>query len=98
VALFAFLRARSGWLQWVGPAVFLIFILVELAVDYVWTVEFRSPARPEVLTPYLVLFFGSILLMGLPMFNANRRLWLVTVVTTAFLLLSMVVAMRQGVA
>jgi hypothetical protein len=98
VALFAFLRARAGWLQWVGSAVYLTFIALLIVVDYVWPVEFRSPVRPEVLVPYLVLFFGSILLMGLPMFRANRQLWLVTVVTTALLLGSMVVAMRQGVA
>jgi len=98
VALLAFLHARAGWRQWLGPAVYLVFIALELAVDYVWAVEFRSPARPEILVPYLVLFFGSILLMGLPMFRANRQLWLVTVATTALLLVSMVVAMRQGVA
>ena len=28
--------------------------------------------------PYLLLFFGAILLMGLPMFRMDRRLWLVT--------------------
>jgi phosphatidylserine synthase len=98
VALFAFLRARVGWLQWAGPAIFLTFIVLELAIDYVWPVEFRSPARPSVLVPYLLLFFGSILLMGLPMFRANRQLWLVTVATTTILLVSMIVAMRQGVA
>ncbi|MFO7742788.1 MAG: hypothetical protein R6X31_10805 [Anaerolineae bacterium] len=98
VALFAFLRARAGWLQGVGPAVYLVFIALELAVDYLWPVEFRSPVRPEILVPYLVLFFGSILLMGLPMFGANRQLWLVTVVTTVLLLGSMVVAMRRSVA
>jgi len=47
--------------------------------------------------PYLVLFFGAILLMGLPMFRLDRRLWLVTVVNTVLLLASMGVAMRRGV-
>ena len=47
--------------------------------------------------PYLVLFFGAILLMGLPMFRLDRRLWLVTVATTVLLLVSMGVAMRAGV-
>ena len=98
VALGAFVRARAGWRHWVGPAVYLAFIALLIVVDYVWPVEFRSPVRLEVLVPYLVLFFGSVLLMGLPMFRANRQLWLVTVVTTALLLGSMVVAMRKGVA
>jgi hypothetical protein len=47
--------------------------------------------------PYLLLFFGAILLMGLPMFRMDRRLWLITVATTILLLASMGVAMRKGV-
>ena len=47
--------------------------------------------------PYLVLFFGAILLMGLPMYSLDRRLWLVTVATTVLLLGAMGVAMRKGV-
>jgi hypothetical protein len=53
--------------------------------------------RYGILVPYLLLFFGSILLMGLPMFRLDRRLWLVTVATTVLLLGSMVIAMRKGV-
>ncbi len=98
VALVAFVRADAGWLQWTGPAVFLTFIALMVVVDYAWPVEFRSPLRYDVLVPYLVLFFGAILLMGLPMFRLNRQLWLVTVATTVLLLGSMGVAMRKGVA
>jgi len=97
-ALVAFLRAGAGWLQWAGPAVFLAFVALMVIVDYAWPVEFRAPARYTVLVPYLVLFFGSILLMGLPMFRLNRHLWLVTVATTLLLLAAMGVAMRRGVA
>jgi hypothetical protein len=96
-ALVAFVRARAGWRQWIGPAVYLASVAFELAVDYVWVVEFRSPQRPSILVPYLLLFFGAILLMGLPMFRLNRRLWLVTVVTTVLLLGAMAVAMYAGV-
>ena len=52
---------------------------------------------PPILVPYLVLFFGAILLMGLPMYRVNLHLWLVTVATTVLLLGSMGVAMRRGV-
>jgi len=97
LALVAFLRAKAGWLQWIGSAVFLAFIALMAVVDYIWPVEFRSPARPGVLVPYLVLFFGSILLMGLPMFRVNRNLWLVTVVTSVLLVGSMAIAMLNGV-
>jgi len=69
-----------------------------LVVDYTWSVEFRSPMRYEILAPYLGLFFGAILFMGLPMFRLNRQLWIVTVATTVLLLGAMGVAMRKGVA
>lgn len=97
VALVAFAHAKAGWLHWVGPAVYLAFIVFMLAVDYIWSVEFRAPARPGILVPYLLLFFGAILLMGLPMFRMDRTLWLVTVTTTVLLLGSMGLAMRKGV-
>jgi len=96
VALVAFVRAGAGWLYWIGPAVYLAFVALEVMVDYVRPVEFRDPRRNEILVPYLLLFFGAILLMGLPMFKLDRRLWLVTVGTTVLLLTSMGVAMRKG--
>jgi len=68
-----------------------------VVVEYVRPVEFRSPPRHAVLVPYLVLFFGAIVLMGLPMFGMDRGLWLITVATTVLLLGSMGLAMRRGV-
>ena len=97
VALVAFVHAGAGWRHWIGPAVYLAFVVFMIAVEYVWPVEFRSPVRYGILVPYLLLFFGAILLMGLPMFRLNRRLWLVTVATTVLLLGSMGVAMSMGV-
>lgn len=96
-AIVAFVRARAGWQMWVGPAVYLAFVVLMIVVEHVLQVEFRSPPRHIVLVPYLVLFFGSILLMGLPMFGLNKGLWLVTVATTVVLLGSMGVAMYKGV-
>jgi hypothetical protein len=98
VTLVAFVRANAGWLHWSGPAAYLAFIALMIVVDYAWPVEFRSPIRYDILAPYLTLFFGSILLMGLPMYRQNRQLWLVTVATTLFLVGSMGAAMRKGVA
>ncbi|MFC2082476.1 hypothetical protein ACFLSG_00350 [Candidatus Bipolaricaulota bacterium] len=96
-AIAAFIRAGAGWRHWMGPSVFVAFVAMLIAVEYIWQVEFRSPMRYSILVPYLVLFFGSILLMGLPMFRLNRPLWLVTVATTALLLSSMGFAMSRGV-
>lgn len=96
-ALFAFIRAGADWLHRTGPIVFLAFVAFMIAVEYAWPVEFRDPRRVSILVPYLVLFFGAIFLMGVPMFRMNRTLWLVTVVTTALLLGSMGFAMSKGV-
>ncbi len=97
IALIAFFRERADWIHRIGPIVFLAFIVLLLVVDYIRPVEFRSPARPEILVPFLLLFFGGILFMGFPMFRINRPLWFVTAVTTVFHLISMAVAMRAGV-
>lgn len=94
VALVGYARAGSLW--WLGPAMFDLFVILMLAVEYVWPVEFRHPANPAILVPYLLLFFGSILVMGVSMFELNRGLWLVTVATSVTLLGSMGLAMRQG--
>lgn len=97
VAIVGFTRAQASLLYWLGPAVYLCFLALMLVVDYVAPVEFRSPPAYGILVPYLVLFFGAILLMGLPMYQLNRSYWLVTVATSALLLGSMVWAMRKGV-
>ena len=97
IALVGFVRARAGLLSWLGPAVYMGFLALMLVVDYVAPIEFRSPPLYGVLVPYLVLFFGSILLMGLPMYEINRSYWLVTVATSVLLIGSMLWAMREGV-
>lgn len=96
-ALIAFILTKSGWMLYAGPVVFIVFIAFMIAVDYVSPVEFRSPVRHGILVPYLLLFFGAILLMGLPMFGMDLKLWLITLITTLFHLVSMVIAMRNGV-
>jgi hypothetical protein len=96
-ALISFVRANSGWRFYLGPALFLVFVITELIVDHFLELEFRSPRRAEILIPYLTLFFGSIVLMGAPMIRFHRRLWAVTSVTTLILLGAMGFAMARGV-
>ncbi len=98
LALVSFIRSGSGWPFYAGPVCFMLFVAAEFGLDYLLNLEFRSPRRPDILIPYLLLFFGSILLMGAPMFRINRRLWAVTASTTVILLGAMGFAMVQGVA
>jgi hypothetical protein len=97
LALISFVRAKSGWRFYLGPGLFMAFVVVELAVDHLLNLEFRSPRRMVILIPYLTLFFGSIVLMGAPMIRVNRRLWAVTAITTLILLGAMGFAMSRGV-
>ena len=96
IALIACVRSHAGVVTSLGPVLYLSFVALMLAVDYIAPREFRSPPRYGILVPYLVLFFGAILLMGLPMFEEDRSYWWVTVTTSVLLLASMVAAMRRG--
>lgn len=97
ITLVVLMNEKSGWRHWIGLVVFLAFVVFMILVEYVWKIEFRNPKRYDILVPYLVLFFGSIFLMGVPMFRMDRRLWLVTVTTTVLLLGAMGYAMYMGV-
>jgi hypothetical protein len=66
-------------------------------VEYLARVQWRDPLVPVIAVPYLILFFGSIILMGLPMYRLDRRRWLVTVTTSVILLDSMIYAISVGV-
>jgi hypothetical protein len=96
-ALVVFRHRRVGWLFIIGPLAFDAFVVLMLIVDYVADVEWRDPVVPAIQVPYLLLFFGSIAFMGLPMYRLDRRRWLVTVVTSVILLGSMAYAMGAGV-
>ena len=96
-ALVVFVRERTGWRLYLGPLVFDAFVVLMLVVDYALVLEFRDPQRPAILAPYLVLFFGSIVLMGSPMYRRSRPRWALTAATSALLLAAMVYALARGV-
>ena len=97
LALVAFVRERSGWRFVAGPLVYDAFIVLLVVVDYWMGVEFRSPRRPEILVPYVVLFFLSIVLMGAPLMRVDRRLWLLTAFSATALIAAMIWAQAMGV-
>jgi hypothetical protein len=96
-ALVVFVRVHAGCRLVAGPVVFGAFVVVMLIVNHLLDIEWRDPVVPAILVPYLLLFFGSIFLMGIPMFRIDRRRWLVTVGTTILLLASMAYAISVGV-
>jgi hypothetical protein len=95
-ALLVFRRRRAGWLFLAGPLAFDAFVLLFVPVEHLAQVQWRDPLVPVIAVPYIILFFGSIVLMGLPMYRLDRRRWLVTVATSVILLGSMAYAMSAG--
>lgn len=97
IALVRDLDAGRPLWQWIGPAVFIVFAVMELLVDHVTRIEFRNPPRATILVPYLILFFGGILLMGIRMYPVSKPLWGVTAVSATLLIWSMIWAHGKGV-
>lgn len=97
IALNDFRRDRAGWRFLLGPALFIAFVVLMLVVEYVLEIEFRSPARPAILVPFVTLFFASIFFMGGPMVRIDRRRWATTAATATLLIVAMVFAMLRGV-
>ena len=96
-ALLVFRQRRAGWLFLAGPLAFDAFVVLFFPVEHLAQVQWRDPLVPLIAVPYLILFFGSIVLMGLPMYRLDRRRWLVTAATSVILLGSMSYAMSAGV-
>lgn len=96
-ALLTLVRLGAGWRLTAGPIVFDVFVVLMLLVDHLFRIPWRDPVTPAIQIPYLVLFFGSIFLMGLSMYRIDRRRWLVTVITTVLLLAAMSYAISMGV-
>ncbi len=96
-ALLVFRRRRTGWLFLAGPLAFDAFVVLFFPVDHLALVQWRDPLVPAIAVPYVILFFGSIVLMGLPMYRLDRPRWLITVATSVVLLGSMAYAMSAGV-
>jgi hypothetical protein len=88
---------HAGPLLVAGPIVFDLFVAFHILVEYILRIPWRDPVVPVILVPYLSLFFGSIFLMGLPMYRLDRRRWAVTAATTTLLLGAMAFAFVMGV-
>jgi hypothetical protein len=93
----AVLTARSGGRWWLAPASFVAFAAFALIVDYIMGVPFRQPPQPAVLVPYLMLFYGSILAMGLYLLPVSRVLWAIAGGTAALLIVATIFAQVRGV-
>lgn len=69
------LRGGKSWSFWLGGFLFLGFALFGYWVDYVAQIEFRSPLRPSVLVPYVVLYLATVMFYWWPLGLLSRPLW-----------------------
>jgi hypothetical protein len=78
VAVGANLLRNRAWWSFVLPLVLIVFLLVELLLDYILKIPFRDTA---LLWPYIVLFYAGLMAMIGYSFLVDRICGFVTLVT-----------------
>lgn len=62
IAIINLANGRDWWL-WAFPLLFFAFTLFSIIVDDILKIDFRNPKKYNILVPYLLLFYISIILM-----------------------------------
>ncbi len=82
---------------WLMPLLYTIFCVISLFLDIIWKIEFRQPRRLEILIPFLLLFFLSVIGMWGMLWNLGFLYWGITGVMYFLMLGSSIYASRKGV-
>ncbi|MHA1269737.1 MAG: hypothetical protein ACTSPY_08100 [Candidatus Helarchaeota archaeon] len=82
-------------IYYLGPLIYVVFCIFDIILDYK-KIEFRNPMKPKILAPYLLLFYTSIFIMGIILWDFNFILWMITAITTVVQLITMVYASKHG--
>lgn len=75
------LLGGQPWSVVVGPVICAIWGAFGFLVDRVYGVEWRSPARPSILIPYVLLFIASQFGFWIPLWYVGREHWIAYTVT-----------------
>ena len=70
------IRGGKSWSFWLGGFLFLVYAVFGYWIDYVAQIQFRSPIRPSVMVPYVVLYLATVMFYWWPLWCLNRQLWL----------------------
>lgn len=62
IAIINLANGRDWWL-WTFPLLFFTFTMFSILVDDILKINFRNPKKYNILVPYLLLFYISIILM-----------------------------------
>lgn len=63
-------------LYWVALLVYVAFCAFDLYLDVIRRIEFRNPRRPEILVPFLVLYYVALLGMWASLWSLGFGYWL----------------------
>ncbi|NIS83077.1 MAG: hypothetical protein GTO14_23400 [Anaerolineales bacterium] len=86
-----------GIAYWIMPLLYVVFSVFALSVDFIWKIEFRQPRRLEILIPFLLLYFVSLIGMWGMLWNLGLVYWVISGVTYFSMVASAIYALRKGV-
>jgi hypothetical protein len=90
------LSGSANFFLWFPAVLYALWAMFALVVDYLLKIEFRNPAKPSILVPFLILFYFSISGMAAGFYRINLYLWLVSGATSLLNLYGAYYAGKHG--
>jgi hypothetical protein len=90
------LRDKKPFFSWFPALIYVAWTIMDILVDYVYKIEFRSPMRSALLVPFLILFYFSITGMSFSFWKSNFIYWLISGITCVLNLSGAVYALLNG--
>jgi hypothetical protein len=90
------LEDRSWW-HWAVPLVFVVWAVMEFAVDVIAKLEFKHPRDLKIIIPFVVVFHLSLVGMWFITWDMGIAFWVTTAVFYAVHIVGMLYAQFHGV-
>jgi hypothetical protein len=85
-----------SWTRWLFPLLYAVFAAVTLLLDFILKVEFRSPRRPSILVPYLILYYFPLVAMWGMLWDLGFGYWAANGVSYFAMVATSLHAVRKG--
>ena len=95
IVMFA-LEGREWW-NWAVPLVFVVWAVMEFAVDVIAKLEFKHPRDLRIIIPFVVVFHLSLVGMWFITWEMGMAFWVTTAVFYAVHIVGMLYAQFHGV-
>jgi hypothetical protein len=69
------LLGGKSWNLWLGGFLFVVYAAYGYWTDYVLHVQWRSPFRPAIGLPYVLLYLSTVMFYWWPLGTLSRPLW-----------------------